>query len=87
MLPTWTGSGESVMVRTRSGKVAGDGKVVAVAVGVAVAVAVAVAVGFGVVEGVTEGLGVGVAQPLVVEMPSSHPPSMEATSPAASSKM
>jgi hypothetical protein len=31
-------------------------------------------------------VGVGVAHPLVVEIPSSHPPAMLPTSPAASSK-
>jgi hypothetical protein len=75
------------MVRTRSGKVNGDGKAVAVAVGVAVAVAVAVAVGFGVVDGVTEGVGdAGSPQLVVVEILSSHPPPKLPTSPAASSK-
>lgn len=56
-MPTWTGSGESVMVRTRSGKVNDDGKAVAVAVGVGVGLGgVDVGVGVG---GDTVDVGVG----------------------------
>ena len=81
MLPTWTGSGESVIVTTRSGKVNGDGKGVAVAIGVAVAVAVAVGVG----DGVVLGEGVGVPQLLFVVMANSHPLAMLPISMPASS--
>jgi hypothetical protein len=76
------------MVRTRSGKVNGDGKAVAVAVGVAVAVAVAVGVTVAVAvgDGVIDGVGVGVPQfPAVVLMVIAHPVAMLPMSIAASS--